>query len=209
MTDAILWYFADPMCSWCWGFSSVVERLKQRFDSQCKLALVLGGLRPYTREPLTNSLRQEILHHWHEVHKLTRQDFSVDGALPDGFIYDTEPASRAVVSVAELSPPITFDYFKTVQRAFYLEQKDVTQEAVLLELLDGFSIDAQQFQQSFHSEALRQKTQAHFHKSRQFGVRAFPTMILQNHEQYFLLNSGYRPYEQLEPEINACLSESR
>jgi putative protein-disulfide isomerase len=139
---------------------------------------------------------------------MTGQAFSFEGAMPEGFIYDTEPASRAVVTVAELSPQATFDYFTAVQRAFYLEQKDVTQESVLVELLTLSSADEQQFRQAFHSQQIRQKTQAHFHKSRQFGVRGFPTLILQSEQQYHLISGGYRPYPELEPEIDACLLES-
>ncbi len=209
MNEPMLWYFADPMCSWCWGFSPVVQRLKEKYHPSLKFALVLGGLRPFTREPITDKFRQEIMHHWHEVNKMTGQAFSFEGAMPDGFIYDTEPASRAVVAVGELSPQTTFDYFHAVQRAFYLEQKDVTQESVLTELLTPLSMDEQQFRQVFHSEHIKQKTQAHFHKSRQFGVRGFPTLILQSEQQYYLLTSGYRPYEELKPEIDAYLSESQ
>ena len=129
--------------------------------------------------------------------------------MPEGFVYDTEPASRAVVAVGELSQQATFSYFTAVQRAFYLEQKDVTQESVLVELLTPLSEDKQQFVQMFHSEHIKQKTQAHFHKSRQFGVRGFPTLILQDEQQYYLLTSGYRPYQELESEIDAYLSASQ
>jgi putative protein-disulfide isomerase len=209
MTESTLWYFADPMCSWCWGFSPVVQRLKEKYLHRMKFALVLGGLRPYTRELITDKLREEILHHWREVHKMTGQAFSFAGAMPEGFVYDTEPASRAVVAVGELSQQATFGYFTAVQRAFYLEQKDVTQESVLVELLTPLSEDKQQFVQMFHSEHIKQKTQAHFHKSRQFGVRGFPTLILQDEQQYYLLTSGYRPYQELESEIDAYLSASQ
>lgn len=209
MSESIVWYFADPMCSWCWGFSPVVQRLKENYGTALKFALVLGGLRPYTREPIDERLREEILHHWQEVHKMTGQEFSFDGALPHGFVYDTEPASRAVVAVGELSPAVTFDYFKAVQQAFYVQQKDVTQEAVLLGLAKTFAVDEQRFAQVFQADHIKQKTQAHFHKSRQFGVRGFPSMVLQTQQQYYLLNNGYRPYEQLQQELDACLAHSR
>jgi len=46
MNTPILWYFADPMCSWCWGFSPVIETLRDEYRERMKTALVLGGLRP-------------------------------------------------------------------------------------------------------------------------------------------------------------------
>ena len=75
-SQTILWYFADPMCSWCWGFSPVLDQIKARFGDKLKVALMMGGLRPGTTEPMTPELRDEILHHWVQVNKLTNQQWS-------------------------------------------------------------------------------------------------------------------------------------
>jgi putative protein-disulfide isomerase len=53
MSAPLLWYFADPMCSWCWGFSPVIETLRDAYRDRMKIALVLGGLRPGETAPLT------------------------------------------------------------------------------------------------------------------------------------------------------------
>ena len=59
----ILWYFADPMCSWCWGFSPVIARVKEEYGDRIRLSLNLGGLRPGASPPMAETQRQEILHH--------------------------------------------------------------------------------------------------------------------------------------------------
>ena len=102
MSLPVLWYFADPMCSWCWGFSPVITEIKQKFDQKLNLALTLGGLRPNESQPMDSKLRDDILHHWHEVENLTGQTFNFDNAMPEGFIYNTEPASRAVITMSNL-----------------------------------------------------------------------------------------------------------
>jgi len=38
-------YFADPMCSWCYGFAPVIAALAERFEGRLGLQLVMGGLR--------------------------------------------------------------------------------------------------------------------------------------------------------------------
>ncbi len=135
----ILWYFADPMCSWCWGFSPVIDAIKETYADQVKVALMLGGLRPGTTEPMTTALRDEILHHWHEVQRRTGQAFVFENAMPAGFVYDTEPPSRAVIAVAEINPEATFPYFKSVQAAFYTQSQDVTQAQTLTTLAETAS----------------------------------------------------------------------
>ena len=40
-----LLYFADPMCSWCYGFAPVIHTLSEHFTDRLPLRLVMGGLR--------------------------------------------------------------------------------------------------------------------------------------------------------------------
>jgi len=48
MADPHLIYFADPMCSWCWGFAPVIAQVRERYGEALPVRLVLGGLRPGT-----------------------------------------------------------------------------------------------------------------------------------------------------------------
>lgn len=201
MTQPVLWYFADPMCSWCWGFTPVISAIKEQFADKIKLALVLGGLRPGTSEPMDEQLRDDILHHWRDVQKMTGQDFAFDGALPPGFVYNTEPPSRAVLSFAELAPDETLAYFKRVQQAFYVEQTDVTRRDNLLALANEFGVDGDKFVEHFESDAMHEKTMMHFKQARQLGISGFPTTILQKDDSFTLLAGGYKSFAELGPEL--------
>jgi len=205
--SSILWYFADPMCSWCWGFSSVIESIKANYDEQLNIALMLGGLRPGTTEAISDEMRAEILHHWHEVQKLTGQNFRFEGALPMGFVYDTEPPSRAVITVADLDPDKTFPYFKAIQSGFYLEQRDVTQASTLAELAVEEGLDSEAFLAQFNSESAKQKTRQHFQGARQAEVRGFPSLVLQCDNEHQFISRGYRPYTELQPVIESWLAQ--
>ena len=57
MSMPILWYFADPMCSWCWGFSPAIDVLRDEYRDRIKIALVLGGLRPGETTSMTPTAR--------------------------------------------------------------------------------------------------------------------------------------------------------
>lgn len=207
MSAPILWYFADPMCSWCWGFSPAIEALRDEYRDRMKIALVLGGLRPGVTEAMTPTVREEILHHWHAVHDRTGQPFRFEGALPEGYMYDTEPASRAVVTVSGIEPSLIFPLFKAIQSAFYAEGRDVTQAAVLSELASGLGVDAAAFLNAFDSDAARAKTQAHFRQARQAGVRGFPTLIMQQGEQLQPISNGCLPLEIVREAIDRYLEK--
>lgn len=205
MNAPILWYFADPMCSWCWGFSPVIETLRDEYRDRMKIVLVLGGLRHETA-PMTAAGREEILHHWQQVLARTGQPFRFEDALPDGFVYDTEPACRAVVTVSGINPARIFPLFKAIQHAFYAEARDVTQAEVLAGLAAGPGIDREVFLQAFESDAARARTQAHFKQARQAGVRGFPALILQQGTQLHPVCNGCQPLDTVRAAIDAGLA---
>lgn len=205
MNTPTLWYFADPMCSWCWGFSPTLEAIRDIYRGRMKIALVLGGLRPGETAPMTAPGRDDILHHWQQVHTLTGQPFRFDNALPDGFVYDTEPASRAVVAAGSLDPELIFPMFRSIQSAFYAEAQDVKQADVLANMAATLGVSASEFLSAFHSDAARTKTRAHFRHARQAGVRGFPTLIVQKGAQLHPICAGCLPLKNVRAAIDACL----
>jgi len=111
-----------------------------------------------------------------------------------------------VVAVAEINPEETFAYFKSVQAAFYVQRQDVTQTQTLVALAEAYHIAAPQFLERFHSAEVKAKTRKHFQQTQEAGVRGFPTLVLQDASGPTLLTRGYRPFEELRPEVEAWLA---
>lgn len=195
-----LFYFADPMCSWCWGFSPVMETIVRAFPD-LPVSLIMGGLRAGNIQAMTPELREYILHHWQDVNHRTHQPFQFENALPVGFVYDTEPACRAVVCMIALQRRAAFAYLRTLQRAFYAQQQDTTNTDVLVSLSRDFDVEESAFRARFESEDMRARTLRHFAFAREVGVRGFPTIILGDSRGYRLLTSGYRTFDELRTEI--------
>jgi len=202
----ILWYVADPMCSWCWGFAPVIEAVRDANRDRFRVALLLGGLRPGTTEPVTDTFREEILHHWQQVQARTGQPFRFEGALPEGFVYDTEPASRAVVAAAELDAGKTYPMFKAIQQAFYAEGVDVTAPDNLARIAASLGLDASAFRAGFDADLTLEKTRTSFLRARQWGVRGFPSLVLQHGQGRQLLAQGYLSEDELGSRIEAALA---
>ncbi|KIO49210.1 DsbA family protein [Nitrosospira sp. NpAV] len=205
MNEKTLWYIADPMCSWCWGFSPVIEAIRREYGAPLKVELLLGGLRPGTKDPMPSTQREEILRHWHAVQRRTGQPFKFEGAMPTGFIYNTEPASRGVVAASIIDSHTVFPFFKAVQSAFYVEQQDVTTAVVLTRLAADVGLNAGYFSRVFESDTAKHQTLDHFQKVRQWGVHGFPTTIMQDATSYSVLTNGYCPFEELRPKLDEWL----
>jgi len=204
----ILWYFADPMCSWCWGFSPVIEQVRVQFADQLKIALNLGGLRPGTTHTITQNERDEILHYWHAVQQMTGAEFKFENAMPEGFIYDTEPASRLVTLVAAIDPELVFKCFHNIQAAFYRDGEDVTSKTTLKKIAGNLGVSENQFNDLFDSANIKQNTQQHFEGTYQAAIRGFPAIVWQDINNTEKLCSGYVPFEKLSNQIENKLKNS-
>ena len=117
-------YVGDAMCSWCYGFAQPLDALlaDPQDAAPLRLSLVMGGLRPFTTDAIAPERADELAGHWHRVAEASGQPFAQTPHtalhLP-GFVYDTEPAARATVTVRSLFPQHVWRYFKAVQHAFY------------------------------------------------------------------------------------------
>ncbi|TVR98880.1 MAG: DsbA family protein [Rhodospirillales bacterium] len=199
-------YFADPMCSWCWGFAPVLAAIRSTVGDMADMRLIVGGLRAGESRPMNARAKAVIRHHWEAVQAETGQPFSFGFFDREGFVYDTEPAGRAVVAMRCFAPEATLDYFAAVQRAFYADGQDVTDAAVLAALARPFGMDAEAFSILFTAAEIRDATHADFATTAAAGVSGFPTVVLRSGSHFDLLTAGYRPFTELEPAVRAWLN---
>ena len=166
----------------------------------------MGGLQPGESNILSDSSREEILHHWQQVNKMTGQDFLFDNALPKEFIYDTQPACRAVITVGLMDATKTFDYFTAIQTAFYTKNQDVTQINVLQQLAVDCGLDGKKFNTLFLEENQRLSVEKSFQFTKKAGVQGFPTLILNQNEQLHVLTRGYQDFDAVSGALDKLLS---
>lgn len=207
MGDRRLVYVMDPMCSWCWGFAPVASALiAQAAAAGVATHVVLGGLRTSAGAALDDNKRAYILKHWQSVAELTGQAFRFDGALPPGFVYDTEPACRAVVAARLLDEDIALKLTQLIQQAFYAEGLDVTRTPLLVELAEAAGVPRIEFAEAFDSVQALDATRRDFTWVEDLGIAGFPTLLAERDGQLALLTNGYQPLEQLEPLLGRWLA---
>ena len=201
-------YVGDAMCSWCYGFAKPLDALlaDPQDAAPLQLALVMGGLRPFTTEAMAPERANELAGHWQRVAEASGQPFT---PLPDtamhrpGFVYDTEPASRATVTVRSLWPQHVWRYFKTVQHAFYAEGRNVTEPGVLADVAEQLGLPRAEFGKAFASQQMRDATLQDFQQSQAWGIRGFPTLVAEHGDHLHLVGSGYMPIATLREKLAA------
>lgn len=193
-------YIGDPMCSWCYGFGPELAALLKAIPN-VKLDFVMGGLRAHGQDRVTPQFREFIHQHWHQVHEASGLPFNYEALEHPGFVYDTEPVCRAFASARLLLPDLPsmtqLALFAALQQAFYGKALDITQGEVLAQVSCqtltrlGHPMQVAQFLAFWQGEPAKIQTQAHFDQAARWGITGFPSLIVVQNEQLFLLSSGY------------------
>ncbi|RIJ41612.1 DsbA family protein [Pontibacter oryzae] len=200
-------YVMDPMCSWCYAFAPVVKQLVAEQKDKMQFKLVMGGLRPGTERPLEDQMKASIRHHWQDVEKITGQPFDYTFFDRDGFIYDTEPGCRAVVSMRYLKPEAELEMAEAVQQAFYANNTDVTKPEVLASIATQFGVTEDAFLEKYNSDDMKEKTQQDFTIAKHLQATAFPSLYILNGTNIHLISRGYRPYDGMKAHLDRVLQQ--
>ncbi|WP_109829998.1 DsbA family protein [Reichenbachiella versicolor] len=203
-----LYYFGDPMCSWCWGIAPSLDRLKSDYQDLLDFEIVLGGLRPGGGDEWTREFREMIRTHWEHVNEASGQPFDFTFLEREEFEYDTEPPARAVRVVRDIAPEKEWEFFKYLQKAFYALNQDILDLKVMEQACKKLDIEYAEFEPLFLSKGYKQLVNKDFMKSQKFGVRGFPSLILQTGDEYFAISMGYSPYDQIKRAVESVLSAS-
>jgi putative protein-disulfide isomerase len=206
--SARLVYVMDPLCSWCWGFAPVMAALASRAaEAGVGCDLVVGGLRRQ-QNPLSAADRVKILGHWQAVNARTGQSFDFNAGMPAGFVYDTAPACRALVTARQLEPQRLWDYLRAIQRAFYCEGRDLSLSHELVALAEQAGLPRAAFAKAFDGAQAEQQTLGDFDWVERLGIAGFPTLLAESGGQLALLTNGYRPLEELAPLLERWLQHN-
>jgi len=195
------------MCSWCWGFSPVIEKIVSVYGKDLQLHVVMGGLRAGNTRPMEQLMKNELQGHWLQVHDRTGQKFNTTFFDREGFVYDTGPACRALVAARRAKPGSELEFLKTLHEAFYRHDVDLTSGPKLMQIARDFGFTEEQFAKSFSGDACSNELAEDFNLTLQNGIRAFPALLGGSiNDRFMALTHGYKSFEELQPSLDRLLS---
>jgi len=211
MTDANgspeLIYVGDPLCSWCWGFAPSLRSLRLRHPDRFRYRILLGGLRTGASAlKVDEKVRSYLAGAWKEVERRSGQPFDHSFLDTADFVYDTEPACRAVVAARRLAPDRVFEYNEALQDAFYHRSLDPTRLVTFLMIAREQGLQEDAFRTTFRAEEVERATRQDFDEARALGVHGFPTLLLRTNGSTQTITSGWLPPEALSDELAPWLS---
>ncbi len=185
--EATLYYVADPMCSWCWGFAPVLQAVESRLRKDVELRLVLGGLAPDDNQPMTPEMREYVQRAWRAVAKRTGARFEHafwERCTPRR---STWPACRAVLAAGERGR----EMFAAIQRAYYLEARDPSDRGTLVELGVEVGFEREGFAQAIDGPSTQARLEEDFQLRDRLGISGYPSLVWEHGDAVVAVTRGW------------------
>ena len=174
-----LFYVHDPMCSWCWGFEPTRRELIAKLDREIPVRRLLGGLAPDSDQPMPEAMRGYLQQTWRRIEQaIPGTRFNYDFWTRNTPRRSTYPANRAVIAARlqgeECDPAMT----AVIQRAYYLEARNPSDNDTLIELAGEIGLDRQRFAADLLAESTQDRLLAEIGEARAMGIDGFPSLAL-------------------------------
>jgi putative protein-disulfide isomerase len=207
MTQAVLYYVHDPMCSWCWGYRPVWLKLRDALPKEVQMVMVLGGLAPDTDQLMPEEMQQAIEGHWRKIQSMLGTTFNFDFWTSCQPRRDTYKASRAVIAAAEHGLEEEMNH--AIQRAYYMRAMNPSEPETLAQLAGEIGLDKDAFRPALVSEKTEKEFRSQVNLARRLGVRSFPSLVLKTEDQFNPVLLDYRDHLKTLDEINSRLKGTR
>jgi putative protein-disulfide isomerase len=187
-----LYYFHDPMCSWCWAFrprwQDIVAGLPDHVCSQ----RVLGGLAPDTDRAMPTDMQVKLRSIWQKIQQ------TVPGT-PFNFEFwekcvprrSTYAACRAVIAARRQHPDYEEKMILAIQQAYYLEARNPADSNTLIELASEIGLDRALFSADIESPAVHEELSKEIEFTHRLEVKGFPTLLLEKKGIFITIQHDY------------------
>jgi putative protein-disulfide isomerase len=207
-----LMYVYDPLCGWCYGFSPVVEQLKNKYAGKVTWQIYSGGLAIGERAVPVKEKFRYIKGALQTVEQTTGVTFG-EGfrqLLEEGqYIYNSEPPCIALTVVKSLQGKDPLAFAHDLHHVFFYEGKSLNDLETYLPLVGKQGIDKDTFRAHFQSDTAKRQTYEEFKFVQDIGISGYPALVFVKGEQGYLLARGYQKYDLLDKAIDQLLKEEQ
>ena len=175
-----LYYLHDPMCSWCWGFKPTWDIVTKQLNGKIKIISLLGGLAPDSDEDMPLQTRDYVQSNWRKIEeKIPATKFNYDFWTKCKPRRSTYPACRAVISARIQNSNCESSMISAIQKCYYLDAQNPSDEDVLVRLALELGLDAEKFHFDLSSEIVNKTLLAEISLAKSLEMRRMPSLSLQ------------------------------
>lgn len=174
--SATLYYFYDPMCSWCWGFKPTWTQLCERLPEHIRVEYVAGGLAPDSDQPMPEEMQLKLPMVWQQIQRQLGTEFNFDFWRECQPRRSTYPACRAVIAAGlqgQLAPMID-----AIQRGYYLRAMNPSNLDMLEQMAEELGLDVARFRADMAGDEVAELFSQQLQLTSRMPVQGFPSLVL-------------------------------
>ncbi len=199
-----LFYVHDPMCSWCWGFEPARQEIFAAVSEKLQIHRLLGGLAPDTNQPMPDEMRNKLQLTWKRIQQtIPGTQFNFDFWEKCSPRRSTYPANRAVIAARIQGDEFDQKMTARIQQAYYLEARNPSDNATLIELAKDIGLDFQQFSKQLEDVSTQELLLAEIKMSRQMGMNSFPSLAVSRLGELHHIGLNYTDPQSMIKEIES------
>lgn len=188
-----LYYFHDPMCSWCWAFRPLWNEIVTGLPDHVTAQRVLGGLAPDTDQPMPADMQAKLQGIWQKIQQaVSGTQFNFDFWENCSPRRSTYLACRAVIAAKKQGIDNEEPMILAIQQAYYLEARNPADLNTLIELADRMGLDRECFLADINSQTINQVLMEEIAFTQKLNVNGFPTLLLENNGVFTHIRHDYQ-----------------
>ena len=183
----------DPMCSWCWGYRPIWQKLEAKLSATVDIQYYVGGLAPDSDEEMSKEMQLFLQQTWQKISAQLGTEFNFDfwqECLPRRSTY---PACRAIIAARD------FDAEKpmllAIQQGYYLQALNPSNNSTLVDLAVSIGLEADVFEKVLVSSKINQQLFAEISLIKQLPGKGFPSLVLLIDEQVISIDIDYEKWQ--------------
>ncbi|MCG9647906.1 DsbA family protein [Vibrio brasiliensis] len=203
-TSNKLYYVFDPMCSWCWGYKPVWQKITQALQDKIDIQYVVGGLAPDSDQPMPEEMQQQIASYWKKIEDFLGTEFNYDFWSQNTPRRSTYPSCRAVMAARKQGAEQSM--LAAIQNAYYLQARNPSDNDVLIDLANDIGLDVARFEADLLSEDLNLQFMQELEFARSIGGNSFPSLFVATEQGVVELQVDYQSAETTIDQVEQILS---
>ncbi len=198
-----LYYFHDPMCSWCYAFDNTLTRLQQQLPASVNLIKITGGLAADSIVPMSQDMIDAIQKNWRRIENVvTGVTFNYDFWQKNTPYRSTYLACRAVICATKQNTEFETKMIHAIQQAYYQDAKNPSIATTLFKCAESIGLNVEQFQKDIDSEAIDQELKKQINFSYKSGISSYPSLLLLINKQHHSIEIDYNNEKLILEQIN-------
>lgn len=200
-----LFFYHDPMCSWCWGYRPVSDQIFANLPDNVQLVNVLGGLAPDSDEPMPKNLLEKLPRAWQRIHEMLGTEFNYDFWTKCKPRRSTYPACRAVLAAGKQDH--YDEMVDAIQRAYYLRAMNPSDLETLELLAKELGLDADKFASDIRSSEVDLALRSQVQLAKDSPIDGYPSLAMEIDGQLIPITRDYKDSKATLDHIKRLISE--